>query len=242
MLNTKIHFLDTNILLGKILPDDNKYNYKICNLYFGYDFKRYISENVELESEKVLNRLRRVSSKIYKYFLRYDLQNINPLKIENHINTIKNSFLKEYDGESYPENIKHNKFIGIVKDLFNWFYEEFKDVLFVNTDESFKNLKETITSTFRKANEDLKSLISTLEKSKNNSSENTENFEENLNDKDLHKADIYILLDCYNTFKNLKDIVAFITQDKVILQRKEDINNIFDINFPIYFPNDYISI
>ncbi|MDR3223140.1 MAG: hypothetical protein LBT66_05350 [Methanobrevibacter sp.] len=49
MFNINSHFLDTNILLGNIFPDNHE-NYKICKFYFKNAIcDKYISKRVKEE-------------------------------------------------------------------------------------------------------------------------------------------------------------------------------------------------
>ena len=59
MKDKDIHFLDTNILLAMVLPNDPTYDY--TKKYLQYSCYRYISNTACLESEDKINKIRRIS-------------------------------------------------------------------------------------------------------------------------------------------------------------------------------------
>ena len=67
-------------------------------------------------------------------------------------------------------------------------------------------------------------------------------YEKDISNFGIHRADKLILLDCYCLAKyKLNTQVAFITQDKNIVSNKSNIQSVFDVPFPIFNPHDYIG-
>ena len=229
MFDVSPHFLDSNILLGKILPknDDNisilpkEDNHSICQLYFEYECERYISKRVKEESLNVVNRLRRISLKLLDHVQIFAETNyINPIKIDFIIHSLKKEFLNKYKDEDYPEGVKKEKFNNIVNDLFVTFDNVFREELlgYNNKIEDFK--KDTI-GTFRIYSKNLSNLFNSLNIGEFYKEGENSQYEGDIHNLGIHHSDKLILLDCYYLAKNkLKSNVAFITQDKVIVSNK----------------------
>ncbi|KZX17177.1 hypothetical protein [Methanobrevibacter filiformis] len=159
MFTCNNHFLDSNILLGKILPSNN---FKIFETYFKQDFNRNISNRIEKESNRVISNSRRVSLKLLHYFKENILdKSSNPLKSDNTLVKIRNEFLNSYIGISFPEGVKKDRFTSMIKNLFEEFYDGFQEDLITQSTYNIDNfIKETI-NTFRYFSKDLNQIILT---------------------------------------------------------------------------------
>ena len=106
---SEIHFLDTNLILAMVLPEDNQF--KISNIYFKHLCYRYISNTAIIEAKNKIKKLRRISLKISNYVKEYSLNNnINPLKLQKHMTNVQFLFLNQYGDESFPERLKKENF------------------------------------------------------------------------------------------------------------------------------------
>jgi hypothetical protein len=250
MFDINPHFLDSNILLGKILhrADDNSIlpkenvnkNYSICQLYFEHECKRYISKRVENESKNVFNRLRRISLKLLDFVQSYaKSNNINPLKIDSVIHFLKKNFLNKY--KDFPEGVKKEKFNNIIEGLFNTYDNVFREEL-LSYNNKIEDYKKNTTDAFKIYSKDLNNLITILINGEFYHEGESTQYEEDIGNFGIHHADKLILLDCYYLAKyNLNTVVAFITQDSNIISNESNIQSVFDINFPIFNPNKHIS-
>ncbi|MDR0913326.1 MAG: hypothetical protein LBM96_12135 [Methanobrevibacter sp.] len=246
MWNINLHFLDTNIILGNIFPDENNENYLICKEYFKNDIqKKYISERVKNEAIEVISRKRRISTKLLDFAEEFIFNNneINPSKSELSINKLKKDFLNKYSHTDFPEGIPKENFNKIINDLFSIFHDSIYNDLISKNNSNILNNKKDIKETFRFYIKDLNYLISTLNCDNYYIEDKYNDLEKSIDNTEIHKADKLILLDYYELIKVLNKNVGFITQDKTIIKYKENISKIFkDIDCKIFLPNDYIKL
>ncbi|MDR0913544.1 MAG: hypothetical protein LBM96_13255 [Methanobrevibacter sp.] len=242
MFTFNCHFLDSNILLGKVYSDNANNGNSIWSLYFKHEFTRYISNRVENESKNVITKLRRVSLRILKFVENYIINSdyINPIKVDSIIRKLKTRFLKIYESEKFPEELKREKFIKIVNDLFNKYYNGFRDDMIDNSTMKIESFKEDSKQTFKNCYTELDILISRLNKNSFYLEDNSR-LESQIKNIGIHRADILILLDCYILSNQLNNKIAFITQDKEITSNLNNIKSVLNNGFYIFDPNNYLS-
>ena len=161
MFDISPHFLDTNILLGKILPNEDNSN-SICQLYFDHECERYISKRVENESKNVINKFRRISLKFLNHFQSYiGSNNINPMKIDSFLHYLKKEFFNKYKNEDFPEGVKKEKFNNIIEDLFDMYNTVFREE-FLSYTNKIEGLKRNTIDAFKIYSKNLNILINIL--------------------------------------------------------------------------------
>ena len=228
--NYPCHFLDTNVLLDVVI----KWNINPrseCRKYMECSSTKYISERVHSESEKVLNRHRKVAFKYMSFFL--EEYNSGKIHSENNLQGLRRNFLVKYDDQLYPEKIHFKRFRSLVKAIDLYFHDEFVNYLYNPTDITFNTLKSSIRKEITDAQQDLDDICDqNLIKCPNSYDNTMQMLENQLLGLGLHKPDHLILLDCHclgNTTLNVN--LAFITSDNGIVDSKDDIeamlNNLF---------------
>ncbi|MFA0834134.1 MAG: hypothetical protein ACC609_09025 [Methanobacterium formicicum] len=227
--NYSYHFLDTNVLLDLVI----KWNINPkpeCRKYMECSSTKYISERVHTESEKVLNRHRKVAFKYLDFFLEeYNSGRLN----ERNLRGLRRKFLRTYDGQEYPEKTPFRRFHRLVKAIDFYFHDEFVNYLYNPSELTFETLKQTIRKEITDVQDELDDICAqNLTKCPNSYNNTMQMLETHLLGLGLHKPDHLILLDCHclgNT--TLKDNMAFITSDSGIINSKDDIefklNNLF---------------
>ena len=144
---SEIHFLDTNLILAMVLPEDNQF--KISNIYFKHLCYRYISNTAIIEAKNKIKKLRRISLKISNYVKEYSLNNnINPLKLQKHMTNVQFLFLNQYGDESFPERLKKENFDRVVSDFFSENSYDIRNILISQNNDEFN---EKLWSSFRKS-------------------------------------------------------------------------------------------
>ncbi|MDR3291766.1 MAG: hypothetical protein LBT10_06430 [Methanobrevibacter sp.] len=244
MLSINFHFLDTNILLGAIFPNNKHDNYRICKIYFEKEnHNRYISKRVKEESFNVISRERRITNKLIEHVEEYlSKNNIKPTSVESTIHKLKRNFLSSYRGKQFPENIPKDKFENTINDLFNEFYDGFKNDFINQNTNNINIFKKDINKTFRIYSKELNIFIKALKCDEYYKENTYKLLEDSINKTSIHRSDKLILLDYYMLIKTLNQNVGFITQDKGIIKLKQDLKVIFqEINCLVYYLNDHIT-
>ncbi|MDR1721948.1 MAG: hypothetical protein LBR24_02735 [Methanobrevibacter sp.] len=232
------HFLDSNILLGNILPSKD---IKIYESYFSQDFKKLISYRVSKESINVIFRSKRVSEKLLDFFRERIINRpTNPIQAEITLNKIKNDFIHLYDEKNFPENIKREKFIAMVNENYELFFDSFYQDLISNSHTHIDELKKKTSKDFTNYLKNLNILLSTLNIGTFYFENDDVPLERAISKIGIHKSDKLILLDCYTFSKKFSnEVVAFITSDKGIISSQKNIEKVLSYNFPIFDPKDY---
>lgn len=211
-----------------VLPNDS--SYEECKYYLNHDCFRYISNDVFSESKRKINKIRRISLKIIDCIEKYAKNNsVNPLKIEKHISDVKNNFLSQYDNDSFPEQLKKDKFFSLVSDLFKEYNSEINNILLTGDGNDLNNL---VISSFRccikKLDEFLNehiciSFFTGMTKIRE--------FEEI----GIHKSDAILLEESYFLYLMLRKEIFFVTSDKDILRLNQEIRDILSLKiFPVH--------
>lgn len=115
------HFLDTNMILTIAFEDSN---FEECKTYYKFEYKRYISYNVKNETLNVIERKKLISLNILSYIENYISSNsINLSHLDSDLQKIKKEYLKQFKNQAHIFNIKKDKFLKIVTDLFNAYHD-----------------------------------------------------------------------------------------------------------------------
>ena len=126
--SSEIHFLDTNIILAMVLPDDS--SYEKSKEYLDYLCSRYISNTVCSESKNKIRKIRRISLKISDYAKKYSMNHqVNPLKMDKNLFEVEKNFLKQYKNNPFPEDLKKEKFDDLVSGFFSEYKFEISNIL-----------------------------------------------------------------------------------------------------------------
>lgn len=229
------HFLDTNVLLDVVI----KWNINPkteCREYMECNSTKYISERVHSESEKVLNRHRKVAFKYIDFFLEEYYS--DKIHSERNLQGLQRKFIRNYEGQEYPEKIPIKRFRSLIKSFYLYFYDEFVNFLYNPSENTFITLKSNIRKEISDAQDDLDDICDqNLTKYPNSYNNTMHRLETHLLRLGLHKPDHLILLDGHclgNT--TLNSNLAFITSDKGIIETKQDIEDILT-NLSIFKPS-----
>ncbi|MDR3223141.1 MAG: hypothetical protein LBT66_05355 [Methanobrevibacter sp.] len=143
----------------------------------------------------------------------------------------------------FPEGSEKCRFNKNINDLFQEYYEGFKEDLIIQNTNNIGSFKENMDITFSNYSKNLDIIINDL-KCDNYYEKNKYILFEDLIDKiGIHKSDKLILLDYYELVKNSNQKIGFITQDKDIINHRQNLKRIFnEINCLIFYPNDYIKL
>jgi len=230
--SSEIHFLDTNIILAMVLPDDS--SYEKSKEYLDYLCSRYISNTVCSESKNKIRKIRRISLKISDYAKKYSMNHqINPLKMDKNLFEVEKNFLKQYKNNPFPEDLKKEKFDDLVSGFFSEYKFEISNILISGDNEE---LNDNIISSFRISNRKLFNFL-------NNYTCIT--FIENMTKYDslraiqIDKTDAILLEESYHLHLSLDEIIFFITFDKNILESKSKIKEILTQNVCVSHPNQF---
>lgn len=213
-----------------VLSNDN--SFEESEIYLSKNYQRHISNTVCLESKEKIESIRRISLKIVDFIKEYSLNNsIDPLNMQRYHRTIKNTFIKQYGDNKYPENMKRKRFINLISEFFRMHETEIDDLLLRHDD---KDLSKTIKSTSRKSLEKLTIILNnyyciTFIKSGNKINQ--------LNSIKIHNPDAKLLDESYCLQISLNKIIYFITFDKDILERYELIQQVLNEYVHVTHPN-----
>lgn len=213
-------------------------NYKTCVKYYQLNYKRHISDNVKKEVYDVIGRLRMISLDVFNHIKQYvTSKNISLTKIEYHIQTIKNTYLNKFLNMDYVFGIKKNKFLSIVDDVFNTYYDEIKDTI-VNNDISLDSLLSKLRDLFKRYNKIISNCMDNFE---NFSFENNQDLIKQLISIGIHEKDAILVDDCYNKSKEINEKFVFVTQDKGIITCSKDAFELLDSKIHFSKPNSFLD-
>ncbi|MBE6510253.1 MAG: hypothetical protein E7Z74_03155 [Methanobrevibacter millerae] len=234
MFEINCHFLDTNVILSMILPNDNLHENTIQ--YFKKKYKRYLSDTVINESKRVIFKLKRIALKIISYVKLNILENsIDLLNVDTFLFRIKQNFIAQYPNSDFPEGIKMKKFISIVNQFFIEYNDDFQYSIISNDINNLEELYENIKNDYKII---LKNLMKLFKKFICISFINKRKFTNALINIGIHRADAFILEEFFQLSESLHELIMFITFDKDILNLSNEINDIFPSSVLIGTLND----
>ena len=139
-------------------------NYHDCVEYYKLNYERHISNHVEKEVFRVIQRLRLISLDIFKYLKDYIISKNIPLtKIDSHIQKIKTSYLNKFKGDNYAFGIEKDRFLNIVDDVFITYYDEIKGTI-VDNDVNLDLLSSKLRNLFKIYNKTITNCIANFDK------------------------------------------------------------------------------
>ena len=229
MLQIKHHFLDTNMVLA--IPFKNDY-YHDCVEYYKLNYERYISYNVEKEVFNVTGRLRLITIDVFNHIKSYiTSRNIALIKIDYHIQIIKNTYQNKFTDKDYVFGIKKEKFLSITDELFITYYEEIKNTI-LNNDTNLDLLTLKSKNAFKEYNKSITNCMVNFEKF---SFENNQTLIDKIVATGIHEKDAILVEDCFNKAKDMNEKFVFVTQDKDIIECSKDAFKL--LNSKVYFSN-----
>lgn len=232
MENNNNHILDTNIILGMVLPNDD--SYENAKKYLELDYRPYVSTTSYKEAEEKIVKIRKLSLNINEYIKNYSIENnINLLNIPKIRLIVKNNFLNQFKNKKYPVSLSEKGFEQIVTNFFNNYENEITLVLISqNNDELSKLIKET----FRESNVNLDYFISEQTCITFYSDGGKVDPLEKIG---IHKKDAILLDEAYQLHLTLDEPVNFITFDSEVLELKTDVSTVIQ-NVTVSNPIEFI--
>lgn len=229
------HFLDTNMILSIAFEDSN---FDECKTYYKLKYKRYISYNVKDETLNVIERNKVIALNIISYIRNYiSSNNINLSHLDSHMQKIKLEYLKQFKNQTHVYNLKKDKFLIIVRDLFNVYYDEIKKAI-ISNDYELESLSLKIKDAFKKYNRKVTKCLISFEKF---SFENNVNLINQLIDIGIHEKDAILVDDCHNKSIDINEKFVFITQDKGILNYSQEAFKLLDSKIHFSKPNNFFN-
>ncbi|MBQ9024963.1 MAG: hypothetical protein IJ104_01075 [Methanobrevibacter sp.] len=223
MFEINCHFLDTNILLSLILPEDNLHKKAVG--YFKEEYKRYLSNTVINESQNVIFKLRRIAFKIIKHVKLNILKNsVDLLNIDNFLYKLKMDFIAQYHNNDFPEGIQKQKFVHVVNQFFMDYNEYFKYSIVSNDVNNLNVLAKNIKNDYKFI---LNNLFGLFTRFICISFINKMSFTKNLINIGINKSDAIILEEFFRLSQSLNESIIFLTLDNDILKLTHKINQIF---------------
>lgn len=237
MVESNYHFLDTNIVLAVILPNDGSESES--RKYFSKSrHEKYFSNTAFKEAKNVINNLRRVSLKIINCIKDYLTQNlVNSKNVNEHFEKIKELFLKRYKDDDFPENMKKEKFDNVINNFFNNYSIKIKRMLIDDERSEFNTFSNEIRDAFKQLHNnfinfsDNLSCISFI-------GENTKLKE--LKDMGIHKPDNILINEAFILSSFINQIIVFITFDNGILKYYEEIIELFSSEIHVLNPMETV--
>ena len=215
-----------------VLPDDS--SYEKSKEYLDYNCLRYISDTVCSESKNKIRKIRRISLKISEYAKKYSMNHqINPLNMDKNLYKVKNEFLKQYENNPFPEDLKKENFDELVSNFFSEYDFEINNILISGDNE---DLDDTIISSFRCSNA---KLLHFLARHHCITFIATRSKYDSLREIKIDKTDAILLEESYHLHILLNEIIFFITFDKNILKSKTKIEEIFTQNICVIHPKQF---
>ena len=235
MVECNYHFLDTNIVLALILPNDGSKS-ESAKYFTKSSHKKYFSNTAFKESKNVINNWRRVSLKIIDCIKNYLTQNlVNSQNVNTHFRKIKELFLKRYQDDDFPENMKKENFENVITIFFNDYASEIKQILIDDKISELNAFSKDIREAFKQLRNDLISFLDNLIC--------VSFVEENTKLKDLidigiHKPDNVLINEAFVLSSFLNQIIGFITFDNGILKYHKEIIKLFSSKIHVLNPMD----
>lgn len=161
MLSIQNHFLDTNMILTIVFKDSN---FKDCRNYYKLKYKKHISYNVKDEALNVIERLRLISFDIIGYIRNYiDLNNIDLVNFDYHMHNIKKIYLRQFKYKSYVFEVKKDRFLKIVDDLFVEYCDEVRNAIIMD-DVELESVSLKLRNIFKMYNKSVSRCLTAFEK------------------------------------------------------------------------------
>ena len=235
MVECNCHFLDTNMVLALILPNDGSKS-ESAKYFTKSSHAKYFSNTAFKEAKKVINNWRRISLKIIDCIKNYLTQNlINSLNVNTHFIKIKELFLKRYQDDDFPENMKKENFENVITIFFNDYASEIKRILIADKVSELNAFSKDIRDAFKQLRNDLISFLNNLI-CISFVEENTKLKE--LIDIGIHKPDNVLINEAFVLSSFINQIIGFVTFDNGILMYHKEIIKLFSSKIYVLNPMD----
>lgn len=235
MVECNCHFLDTNMVLALILPNDGSKS-ESAKYFTKSSHAKYFSNTAFKEAKKVINNWRRISLKIIDCIKNYLTQNlINSQNVNIHFKKIKELFLKRYQDDDFPENMKKENFENVITIFFNDYASEIKRILIADKVSELNAFSKDIRDAFKQLRNDLISFLNNLI-CISFVEENTKLKE--LIDIGIHKPDNVLINEAFVLSSFINQIIGFVTFDNGILMYHKEIIKLFSSKIYVLNPMD----
>ena len=219
-MNTNYHFLDTNVVLARILNKDG--SHEDAKHYFKFTSNRYISDSAKKEAEFKIDNDKRIFLDLIDFIENYAIKNnVNYSKVDKIFLNVEESFLKQYEDIKFPHNLPQERFQSLIKSFFKKFEHDINKILIEKYGEDLRKIViETNLENFLnlKIFLDNYNSISFIESG---------NFVSNLEKIGLDNKDAILVDEAYYLSLTLKNSVNFVTFDTGIQKFKKDILKAF---------------
>ena len=235
MVECNCHFLDTNMVLALILPNDGSKS-ESAKYFTKSSHAKYFSNTAFKEAKKVINNWRRISLKIIDCIKNYLTQNlVNSQNVNTHFRKIKELFLKRYQDDDFPENMKKENFENVITIFFNDYASEIKRILIADKVSELNAFSKDIRDAFKQLRNDLISFLNNLI-CISFVEENTKLKE--LIDIGIHKPDNVLINEAFVLSSFINQIIGFVTFDNGILMYHKEIIKLFSSKIYVLNPMD----
>ena len=198
--------------------------------------EKYFSNTAFKEAKKVINNWRRISLKIIDCIKNYLTQNlINSQNVNIHFKKIKELFLKRYQDDDFPENMKKENFENVITIFFNDYASEIKRILIADKVSELNAFSKDIRDAFKQLRNDLISFLNNLI-CISFVEENTKLKE--LIDIGIHKPDNVLINEAFVLSSFINQIIGFVTFDNGILMYHKEIIKLFSSKIYVLNPMD----
>ena len=223
------------MVLALILPNDGSKS-ESAKYFTKSSHAKYFSNTAFKEAKKVINNWRRISLKIIDCIKNYLTQNlINSQNVNIHFKKIKELFLKRYQDDDFPENMKKENFENVITIFFNDYASEIKRILIADKVSELNAFSKDIRDAFKQLRNDLISFLNNLI-CISFVEENTKLKQ--LIDMGIHKPDNVLINEAFVLSSFLNQIIGFITFDNGILKYHKEIIKLFSFKIQVLNPRD----
>lgn len=223
------------MVLALILPNDGSKS-ESAKYFTKSSHAKYFSNTAFKEAKKVINNWRRISLKIIDCIKNYLTQNlINSQNVNIHFKKIKELFLKRYQDDDFPENMKKENFENVITIFFNDYASEIKRILIADKVSELNAFSKDIRDAFKQLRNDLISFLNNLI-CISFVEENTKLKE--LIDIGIHKPDNVLINEAFVLSSFINQIIGFVTFDNGILMYHKEIIKLFSSKIYVLNPMD----
>lgn len=213
-------------------------NFNDCRNYYKLKYKKHISYNVKDEALNVIERLRLISFDIIEYIRNYiDLNNIDLVNLDYHMYNIKKIYLRQFKDKSYVFEVKKDRFLKIVDDLFAEYCDEVRNAIIMD-DVELESVSLKLRNIFKMYNKSVSRCLTAFEKF---SFENNEKLINQLIGIGIHKKDAILVDDCYNKSKDINEKFVFVTLDKEIIESSKSAFELLDSQVHFSEPMQFLN-
>lgn len=222
MKRSNDHFLDSNILIGKVLQWDTAHS--DCSIYFSSNYNKNISDKVYEECETVFSRFRRGQKRFIREFLNF-FGDKDILSFDRSLTYFTKKFVRE-KAEYFQLNIE--KFRKIITNFVN----ECRNDIFQSVIDQSVIFCQKIDRAFDSAIDELdqiclKGLVTLHPGFPKSYSSHYPGVTIDITNLGIHYKDALIIMDSHHLrMKFIKNDLIFVTSDKTILHHTNNIEKL----------------